>query len=457
MHELPDAKKPANGLRRGATLLELLAVVLILLMITAMTIPVVAPAVSGRRMREGARMVSTFLNAARSRAIETGRAAGVWLERTPGVSEICENLYMADIPQPYSGDFLDSTVELTLIDEKGVPWESGVFPGEQDYWNIVIPRTRTMFLADAWSAPNPAVQTLVREGDLIQFEGYDRKYPLKIVDININAPTFSGSSWWYFIRGRNASSPTGGYSKARHRNGRWSIGWWDADGNRTSWYNTIRTSETPGNFGRAGIRYKIFRQPQRLLAGSMRLPRNIVIDLNYSSMTNGGRDAGIPFHPRRDPGDTASTPNPYWGHAIYPNDDTPIIITFSAGGHVEKVYRQSRQTGNHWAWEGDDPTGPVYLLIGDREHITPDVYLKSQIDDAINSGNLKIEFEKNWLNLEALWIRITPNGGTVSTSLIDDPKYLGSDSNAKVIAADPSNVHQTRASKAMNARTIGGR
>jgi type II secretory pathway pseudopilin PulG len=446
----------SSACRRGATLLELLAVVLILLMITAMTIPVVAPAVSGRRIREGARMVSTFINAARNRAIETGRPAGVWLERSAGLAEVCDNLYMADVPPVYAGDFLDSTVEFKLVDETGAPWNSTDIPGQQDFWNIIIPRTRTMFMVDSWSAPDPSVQTLVREGDLIQFDGYDRKYPLKIVSgIPVSSKYFSASTWWYFIRGRNASSPTSGYSSQTNQVGRYIISWWDGDLKGINWYNTMRTSPTPGNFDRAGLRYKIYRQPQRLMAGSIRLPRNVVIDLNYSSMTNGGTDSGVPFHPRHDPEDTSF--NAFWGYPIYPDDDTPVIFTFSPGGHVEKVYRQSLQTGQHWAWEADDPTGPIYLLVGERDHITPDVYLKSQIDDSINSGNLKVEFQKNWLNLDALWIRITPNGGTVNTSLVDDPKYFQTDKDAKTLAADPSNVRYTRLQKAMTGRSVGGR
>lgn len=53
--------------RGGFTLLELLVVILIMLSVTAITIPVVAPAMKGRQIREGIRMLNTFLNAAQSR------------------------------------------------------------------------------------------------------------------------------------------------------------------------------------------------------------------------------------------------------------------------------------------------------------------------------------------------------------------------------------------------------
>ena len=105
-----------SAIRRGGfTLLELLVVILIMLTVTAVTIPVVAPAMKGRQVREGARLLNTFLNAARNRAIESGRPCGVWLERMPGLREACINVHFAEIPPAYAGDFLDSTVESFIV------------------------------------------------------------------------------------------------------------------------------------------------------------------------------------------------------------------------------------------------------------------------------------------------------------------------------------------------------
>jgi hypothetical protein len=70
---------------------------------------------------------------------------------------------------------------------------------------------------------------------------------------------------------------------------------------------------------------------------------------------------------------------------------------------------------------------------------------------------MDIQFQKNWLNLDALWIRMTPNTGNVSTALVDDIGYLSSDADATWIAADPSNVRLARANKAMYDKLLGGR
>jgi len=455
--------------RRATTLIELLAVILIMGMITAATIPAVAPHVSGRRIREGARMVSTFINAARNRAIETGRPAGIWIERLPGLAEAAETLYMCEVPPSYAGDFLDSTVECVVVGSDGLPAAPSV-RNLQDYWNIVIPRSRTTFLMDSWANPDPMEQQVVREGDLIQIEGYDRKYPLKIVDMNIGG---KGQKWWYILRGRNCPSgvgPNGPYDNAKHSNGTYVIRWFDRT-IHTSHYGVIRTSSTPFNYDSHGVRYQIHRQPIRMQAGSIRLPETVVIDLNFSSMTSGSRtDAGVPFHPRSDPGQafkkSGSTitglKNPYWGHPHYPADNTPVIVVFSPSGSVDRVYCQRRDKVGNFQWEGVEPHGPIYLLIGDREHLSTETFLLAQSA----AKNLEVQFQKNWTNLNALWVRITPNTGNITVSLVDDlgtiandkfdEDYLESVTGAGVIAADPTNVHLTRR-RAVTGLLVGGR
>jgi type II secretory pathway pseudopilin PulG len=457
---------------RGATLLELLAVILILLMITAMSIPAVTPAVSGRRTREGARMVSAFLNAARNRAIETGRPAGVWIERFPGLPESASSLYMAEIPPTYSGDFLDSTVECVIVGPDGLPYDPWA-RNHRDFYNLVIPRSRTTFLTDAWSNPDPQEQQLVREGDLLQLDGYDRMYPLKVIT---QTPTSSGGAggpplqlpgrsenkWWYIVRGRNCSAttgPNGAYTNERYNPSlRYVIRWFDRSHHLGQATNaTVQSTDVPLNFDRPGIRYKIYRQPMRLQAGAIRLPDTVVIDLNFSGMTNGLiADSGLPFHPRQEPAQTQTASalrNPYWGDSVYPDDTTPIVIVFSASGHVERVYCHQRDALGNWNWEGVEAYGPIYLLVGDRAFITGEAFRLSQSANE----NMEIQFNKNWLNLDALWVRITPNTGDISTSLVEDIAYLTTDSDAKYVCADPSNVRLARANKAQYGRTVGGR
>lgn len=473
----------AGGRRRvrgGFSLLELLVVVFILLSITAISLPLVVPAMSGRQVREGARMLNTFINAARSRAIETGRPAGVWIERLPGLREAAANVYYAEIPPVYSGDYLDSSVELFAVN--GVPtssagtmsgsiftWES-VDPSCKDYWNIVVPRSRTTFNTDTWASPDPLDQQVVREGDLIQIEGSDRRVPLKVVKMNIAGATSASSSnlWWYIYRGRNCATntgPDGAYTNQRQLNGEYVINWFDRNIN-VNW-STIRvTTTTPFNSNVVGLKYKIFRQPIKLQAGSIKLPDGVVIDLGFSSVTNGNNnDSGMPFHARVDP---SNVNVPWWGAPVYPQDETPIILVFSPGGHIERIYFRMTEgnsgtaaTNRQWLWGGMEPFGQIFFLVGKIEKVLPDEYYLNAQSSQVNFDK---QIKKNWLDTENLWVTVNPQTGFVSTAIVDDIQTNASaltgvttilDGDNRNGGANPSNVWITR-QKARYARIKGG-
>ena len=110
---------PSAG-RRGITLIELLVVMVILSIVTAASIPLLTTGVEQRRVRESARLVASYISSAKSRAIETGRPAGVMIQRylpasvtnTSGVIQTLPDyafsLVTVEVPPPYSGDTTSS-------------------------------------------------------------------------------------------------------------------------------------------------------------------------------------------------------------------------------------------------------------------------------------------------------------------------------------------------------------
>ncbi|MCE9604731.1 MAG: hypothetical protein K8U03_07485 [Planctomycetia bacterium] len=446
-------------------MMELMVVILILLSVTAVSIPLVTPALSGRQVREGARMVSTFFNAARNRAIETGRPAGVWIERMPSMREAASTMYYAEIPPLYSGDFLDSQVELFNVNgtPNGDVISGALFKGEstdptcKDCWNIVVPRGRTTFNSDAWASPDPKDQQIVRPGDLIQIEGSDLRIPLKSVRINFGSTSVSTQTthlWWYLYRGRNCNAgPDGTYSDERRIGGEWVINWFDRA--YSVGRDVVRsTTNFPMNPGVTGLKYKIYRQPVKLQAGSVKLPEGIVIDLGFSAITNGTTtDPGIPFHPR------SEIASPYYGAEAVPQDETPVILVFSPGGHVERLYFRMKEnnagtTNLQWVWGGNEPFGQIHFLIGKLEKILKDEYFSSGYTA---TDNFNIQVKKNWLDLENIWVNVNPQTGFISTSLIDELNtnayFLSTDKT--VGASNPANIAATR-SNARYGRVIGG-
>jgi len=98
--------------RRGVTLIELLVVISIMMLLTAVAIPMVRPMLERRPVREAARAVSAYLEGAQIRARETGRPCGVWIERFANQSQAAFTLHQAEVPPPYAGSSTTSTARL---------------------------------------------------------------------------------------------------------------------------------------------------------------------------------------------------------------------------------------------------------------------------------------------------------------------------------------------------------
>ena len=69
-----------SGGRRGLTLIELLVVGTIIMILTAVSLPVVKPMLDSQLTKNSAQIVSTYLNRAKNRALLTGRPCGVRFE-----------------------------------------------------------------------------------------------------------------------------------------------------------------------------------------------------------------------------------------------------------------------------------------------------------------------------------------------------------------------------------------
>jgi type II secretory pathway pseudopilin PulG len=298
----------SRTLRRGITLLELLIVMMIMLMITAAAIPIVVPAMKNRQMREASRMVSTYFSAARTRAIETGRPAGIMIERFNGLPYSLV-LTQIESPPPYSGDTTGAraTVELAGPTDPNSPTR------------VTNPVTVTTWLKVTMGTTD-FDPTLVRVGDRIQIGGQGPLYTILGPDTNTDGMVDANILDVTLLSDTTYSAS---YSATV----------------RLPWANTSLPHPMP---------YQIFRQPTRSTTPPMQLPEGVVIDLMNSGVGISGRFST----PGKDP--------LFWGSDTAPQ--VPVswnpAILFAPTGRLQSV---QMATG----WQRADQS--VYFLLGRRD------------------------------------------------------------------------------------------
>jgi prepilin-type N-terminal cleavage/methylation domain-containing protein len=99
--------------RAGMSLVELLVVVAILGLLAVTVLPNLANTAESRRTREAARVVSSFVSSAKSRAIGRREWSGFALVPTGDGSNRALEVFYAETPPVYTGDTVDATLTIT--------------------------------------------------------------------------------------------------------------------------------------------------------------------------------------------------------------------------------------------------------------------------------------------------------------------------------------------------------
>lgn len=415
--------------RRGVSLIELLVVMVLILMVSVITLRTIQPALTNRRTREAARMVSVFISSARQRAMETNRPAGVWVERMQGLPEACVSLSYAHVPEPYAGDFLDSTLEAFCIP----PWTVQNRQTQQYFVNVVTPRAGTnASLAarqlDTWCTANSSLQNLVRPNDQLRINFQGIKYTLNTIQTldplwkqspfnshPLNTPP-QGPAWIVGIGANKTTLSAGAYSNTKYPyTGEYVLTWFGVPPNAPIPIVTYGSSASMP-LGKS-VPYQIIRQPQKSASGALQLPEGTVIDLNYSG------DVNTPFQPRFVAGDTANglaanafrgTALDYFGTPLDPSnpsidvDTKPIIMMFNPDGSMEQLYHRIFDSGSQtWMWMSERPFNTIYFLVGKREKVPITVNIPKTFDTWQNQMNY------NYADPTNLWVAVIPRTGLI--------------------------------------------
>jgi len=322
--------------RRGITLLELLVVMLILLMVTAAAIPIIAPAMQNRQMRESTRLVTSFMGAAKARAVQTGRPVGVMIERfEPSAingGAFALQMSQVEVPPPYSGDVIGSKVAVAITN-------SGATAGEQPntasskttFDQIYNQATHTMsavWFAVTFNSAELNVK-LLKIGDQIQFGNQAYSYTIFGPDANGDKMIDTGQPLDVAYVYADNVDYTASKTPPRPL----------IDNIAFPWANTAPAAQS--------VTYQVFRQPVRTSSPPLQLPEGIVFDLSISGSGN------MLFNTANYNVNIGTLPVPVPTVLFDPQ------IIFSPSGRVEWVSNAAGQLTR--------PTDPIFLLLGRRE------------------------------------------------------------------------------------------
>ena len=423
--------------RRGFTLVELLVVITILMLITAATIPILAPGTETRRQREAARLVSTAFASAQTEALAAGKPVGVWIERDTSTRYAATVIYGCEVPPPYTGEFAGATVaveRITTPNHMGAvtsdprPAGSGYVAGSVD---------DTYIYFRVWPSFGSTAEGRFRVGDTIQFnnqgfdyqiyhgfdtnsDGYIDDHPgtpeidpfLVRIPKRFKDPVPGNANYESnqpYGPPEPPGNPSGGSpedTSQRNPNYRASYLPWPMVA--TSPPAPPITSST----NRSGqVLFRITRQPRKSAATPIRLPEGAVIDLRFSGLDEdfGGRFFG-----------ESNTSNP---PGLQPWSALgPLIVLFSAQGDLQSVYSLGAPSLT-------SAPSSVHFLIGKRERIMDDIPadrtddlsdLLEEITSQFNEDvrNLPDERQLNFQDMENFWVTVQKGNGLATTSQV---------------------------------------
>lgn len=213
--------------RAGMTLIELLVVIGIIGALAAAVLPNLGTTIEARRGRESARMLTSFIAKAQSRAIGRREWSGFMLAPTGSSSYAAADIFLADVPSVYRGERVPSLVTIT----------GAASPSRQAVWSN--------------GELEPLLTIGGTTGDLIRFGGRDRWYEVS----GLPPENAVSGTLTFRLRGdMSAAAEDSGYQP----------------------HNTPWPASPPG-----GIPFEILRQP--MPAGSpFTFPDARVIDLYWS-------------------------------------------------------------------------------------------------------------------------------------------------------------------------------
>ncbi len=420
---LPAIRYPRSATRYGMTLIELMVVTSIILLVIVMSVPIVKPLLASRKQADAARTLSLYLNAARMRAIEDGTSCGVSFERYTDNNQAggsifpnndaCILVRQVKQPKDYPGMSTVTSSRVNVLNGEdeislGTPYISGntrisrhikiktlqfTTPGEPRHWNHSV-----------------------QEGGSIRFNGQGPYYEI-YYDPTTNPKKIMNSD------GTGVKIIISKIFRTTVTNG-----------------GVVNTADDKEDFPIRDIinnaTFAVKRAPRPTLAAPLAFPTGIVVDLEYSGVSDGFLTMDLNIPPQ------ASMLRGSDFQPTGPGDNNAVTIMFAPNGAVDRYYcgapgtlveRNPRPSEIYYSnsYDGKIPEGPIHLLIGrwertggDWQQIGGDWY---HLDTYLPDDGLR-----NYKDMSNYWVTINPRSGLVSIS-----EVAPWDSDLREIASNP--------------------
>ncbi len=381
----PWGRPVAHRLRSALTLVELLVVMGVLVLLAAITLPTVKGMLSDQKVSQAATLVQQYCEAARSRAIATGRPVAVILDRLRydaggGATALdalvanntCVRLSTGEVFPPYAGDWAGATG--TLEDSDG--------DGAVD--RLRIPVAQAASLID--TSVTPAVASgMALAGDMLRLGARRETYVIRA------DPTLDAATAEVLIPFFNPPSMGVGATA----------------------YRLAEPSRWPPG---SQVRFRIFRRPSKSLAGGTSLPRGTCIDMHFSGFGPTGREFSSDLiHLTASPPLPNYPPTPPVSPTNGNPDYGPIYIVFSPDGTVEAWYHQDRSLSVVAPLlQRAVPTTMIHLLVGRTDGVPQSPLLDPA--GALAAGDT---FTSNLMDTLNTWVTINPYTGHIYTSPVN--------------------------------------
>ncbi len=424
--------------RRAVTLVELLVVITIILILAVIVLPRLGLNSKGRKVREASRMVSVFLNRAKTQAVESGRACGVEFAESNSGDRFATVLRIVQVPELYAGDMENVEMQPQTISTNGT----------------VRVRIQVASLADK----------LLRVGDKIKFgmQGYsykilpssipvDSEGYLKFSDLpDTEVRPEEWLSRWYdewiaaWLAAWKAAHP--GQTPPQppippdpppvpsEPDGWVDDSYWLVcqleDGARRPlpWHDDTPTQIHPGwgptiKLWANPVPFQIQRPYQPTISMPLVLPTGTAVDLTAT---------GFP------------------DQSVSPDTLSRFVVMFSTTGNLSKIY----WTDQYGAQESV-PSGSVYLLVGLVVQVPSQLKMSTDVDP--NHPDTPEEGQANWRLMNSKWIGINhATGMSAVAGNTPTPVWDGEKRGNSLLGAFPR-AHEEARAEIKSARVMGGR